>query len=117
MSSSPAIKTTTLPWYKNPSYPARTHQAERAELEALIASCDEKIADVRKKLGLLAAHPRRAEYEVLFHQLQGSRDQIADMTLRMPREAADLYREDHERLEFARQAFDRTLARWNAVAS
>jgi hypothetical protein len=103
-------------WFKNPSYPARTHQAERAGLEALVASCDEKIAAIRKKLALLVNHPRRAEYETLFHQLQGSRDQIGDAAARMPREAGHLYHEDHERLEFAKQAFDRILKRWEAVA-
>jgi hypothetical protein len=128
VSSSPAINpsrpdgaepaaTTATRWFKNPSYPARTHQAERAELDALVASCDEKIAAFRKKLGLLGDHPRRAEYETLFHQLRGSRDQIADAAARMPREAGHLYHEDHERLEFAKQAFARTLARWDAVAS
>ena len=45
-------------------------------LAASLKACDEKLAEVRKKLGLLANHARRAEYETLFHQLQGARDQI-----------------------------------------
>jgi len=128
VSSSPAInparpggselaQPTSDRWFKNPSYPDRTHQADRAGLAASLKSCDEKIAGVRKKLGLLANHPRRAEYETLFHQLQGARDQFADAASRMPREAGELYHEDAERLEFAREAFARLLKRWDAVAS
>ncbi|APW60402.1 hypothetical protein [Paludisphaera borealis] len=128
MSSSPAInpsrpdgselaQPTSARWFKNPSYPERTHQADRAGLATTLKSCDEKITAVRKKLGLLANHPRRAEYEKIFHQLQGGRDQIADAASRMPREAGELYHEDAERLEFAKQAFARFMARWDAVAS
>ena len=47
------------PWFKNPSYPDRTHQADRARLAASLKACDEKLAEVRKKLGLLANHARR----------------------------------------------------------
>lgn len=128
MSSSPAINSsrpqgselatpTSAPWFKNPSYPQRTHQADRARLAAALKACDDKLAEVRKKLGLLASHARRAEYETVFHQLQGARDQIADAASRMPREAGELYHEDAERLEFAEQAFARLLKRWDSVAS
>ena len=108
---------TAAQWFKNPSYPARTHHADRAGLAASLKACDEKLAEVRKKLGLLANHARRAEYETLFHQLQGARDQIFEAASRMPREAGELYHEDAERLEFAEQAFGRMLKRWEAVAS
>lgn len=127
MSSSPTIppshsdgpslaRPNSAPWFRNPSYPARTHQADRDRILAALKTCDEKIAGVRKKLGLLASHPRRNEYEILFHQLQGSRDQIAEAALRMPREAGELYHEDVERLEFAEQAFALLLKRWESVA-
>jgi hypothetical protein len=106
----------SAPWFKNPSYPARTHQSDRATIEASLEACEEKLAEVRKKLGLLANHPRRGDYETLFHQLQGARDQIAEAALRMPREAGELYHEDAERLAFAEQAFARLLKRWDAVA-
>ncbi len=104
-------------WLKNPSYPERTHYPERAGLEAILKSCDEKLGATRKKLVLLTNHPKRADYEKLFHQMQGARDQLADVVLRMPREAGELYHEDHERLEIAEKAFSWLLRRWEAIAS
>lgn len=128
MSSSPAInpshpqgsalaQPTTVRWFKNPSYPERTHYTDRGRLAASLKACDDKLAEVRKKLGLLENHARRPEYEILYHQLQGARDQLADAASRMPREAGELYHEDSERLEFAEQAFARLLKRWDSVAS
>ena len=104
-------------WFRNPSYPDRTHQAGRIRLAASLKACDDKLAEIRKKLGLLADHARRVNHEPLAHQLQGARDRIAEAASRMPREAGELYHEDAERLEFAEQAFARLLGRWDSVAS
>ena len=103
--------------FKNPSYPDRIHFAERPALEAILKSCDEKVAAAGRKLPLLANHPKREEYEIVYHQMRGARDQVADAVYRMPREAGELYREDRERLENAEKAFSWLVARWEAIAS
>ncbi|WP_165249009.1 hypothetical protein [Paludisphaera soli] len=124
MSSSPAIAATSRDGavaparrFQNPSYPERTHFPERPALEAKLKSCDEKLGAVRRKLALLSNHARRAEYEKVFHQLQGARDQLADSSYRMPREAGGLYHEDRERLEAAERSFAWLLRRWETIVS
>ncbi|AMV38940.1 hypothetical protein [Planctomyces sp. SH-PL62] len=117
MSSSPAIVPKPSSGLKNPSYPDRTHFGERSSLEARLKSCDEKLGAVRRKLGLLASHPRRADYEKIYHQLLGARDQFVNASYRMPREAGELYHEDRERLEAAERAFAFIHRRWDAVVS
>jgi len=102
--------------FKNPSYPDRVHFPERPELEARLKACDEKVAAAGKKLALLTNHPKRAEYEKIHHQMRGARDQIAEAVYRMPRESGELYREDHEKLVIAEQAFTWLAARWESVA-
>lgn len=103
--------------FKNPSYPDRIYFAERPALEALLKSCDEKVAAAGKKLSVLANHPKREEYEIVFHQMTGARDQVAEAVYRMPRESGELYREDRERLEIAEKAFSWLAARWDAIGS
>ena len=44
--------------------------------------------------------------------MQGALDQIADAVHRLPGEVGDLYEEDKHRLEEAKAALDRMLARW-----
>lgn len=127
MSSSPAAGSapsnaseSTWSWparpFKNPSYPDRVHFPERAELEARLKTCEEKIAAAGKKLALLANHPKRTEYEKIYHQMLGARDQFAAAARRMPGEAGELYREDRERLVIAEKAFSWLADRWEAVS-
>lgn len=123
MSSSPALASANAGVvakpprpYMNPSYPERTYFPERPALEAKLKACDEKIAGVRRKIALVANHARKAEYQKVFHQLQGARDQLADAVYRMPREAGGLYHEDRERLEAAERSLTWLLRRWEAVA-
>jgi hypothetical protein len=101
---------------RNPSYPVRDHYGERPELEARLRACDEKLAAARRKFALLGNHPRREEYQKLIIQLQGARDQFADASSRMVREAGGLYHEDRERMEVAERAFTFILRRWDSVA-
>jgi hypothetical protein len=102
---------------KNPSYPQRVHFGERRELQDKLASWDEKIAAMARKLATLGAHPHRAPYERLYHQMQGARDQMAECVRRMPLETGILYDEDRERLNGAEAALARTLQRWVAVGA
>jgi len=101
--------------FENPSYPQRTHFAERAQLEETLRSCEQKISTVTGKLTALGNHPGRAAYERLFHQMQGARDQMADAVRRMPLETGDLYDEDHERFEAAVAALERLFQSWDGV--
>src|SRR5262249_28495194 len=55
---------------RNPSYPQRVHFGERKGLQDKLASWDEKIAAMGKKLGSLGTHPHRSSYERLYHQMQ-----------------------------------------------
>lgn len=100
--------------FKSPSYPARIHLSERASLADVLQSCDERLAEFRRKLDVLAKSPDRATYERMYLQLQGARDQVADAVRRMPLEAGDLYHEDRERFQAATEAFDRIAERWSA---
>lgn len=100
--------------FKNPSYPQRIHLHERPELLANLKSCDDRIAAFRQKLDVLGKHEGRVNYERLFLQLQGARDQVADAVRRLPLEAGALYEEDRERLQAALEAFERISKRWSA---
>ncbi len=104
------------PW-KNPSYPARTHWAERPALEEKLHAWDRKIATVAQKLTVIGAAPSRASHEKIYHQLTGARDQLADAVSRMPRETGVLHHEDHERLVNAESALERLFRRWDALKS
>jgi hypothetical protein len=101
---------------KNPSYPQRVHFGERKELHDKLASWDEKIAAMGKKLATLGTHRQRSAYERLYHQMLGARDQMAECVRRMPLETGILYDEDRERLTCAEAALARTLQRWDAVS-
>jgi hypothetical protein len=101
---------------KNPSYPQRVHLAERQPLEEKLREWDEKIAALGHKLGAMGSHPKRDAYERLYHQMQGSRDQMAEAVRRMPLETGILYDEDRERLGSAEAALSRLLQRWEAIA-
>jgi hypothetical protein len=102
--------------YRNPSYPERTHFAERDELAAVLRSCEERLSSARVKLESLANDAQRQVFARLYHQLQGARDQVAEMARRIPLETGELYREDKERVTQAIAAFERTWNRWNSAA-
>jgi hypothetical protein len=101
--------------YKSPTYPQRVHFHERAALEETLRSCDERIQAIRQKLDTLANHPRRADYERIYHQMVGARDQIAESVRRLPLETGALYHEDKERYDQAVAACERTFSRWEAM--
>ncbi len=100
---------------KNPTYPQRTHFAERPQLEETLRSWEQKISGVTSKLKTLGDHPGRAAYERLYHQMQGARDQIAEAVRRMPLEAGALYEEDRERFNAAVAALGRLFQNWDRV--
>lgn len=100
--------------FKNPSYPQRIHLGEKETLVALLKSCEDRLTTFRQKLDVLGKSPERTSYEKLFLQLQGARDQVADVVRRMPLEAGHLYHEDREKLQAATEAFDRLAKKWSA---
>ncbi len=110
-SSSPAASSP----FGNPSYPQRTHFAERPQLEETLRTWEQKISTVTGKLTALGSHPGRAAYERLFHQMQGARDQMAEAVRRMPLETGALYDEDRERFEAAVAALGRLFQSWDGV--
>jgi hypothetical protein len=113
----PARSATPAGPFKSPSYPQRTHFAERTSLEEKLRTWDERIGAAAQKLSTLTNHPQRPDYERLYHQMQGARDQMADAVRRMPLEAGALYLEDRERLEWAEEALSRVFERWNGMKS
>lgn len=98
---------------KNPSYPQRVHLHERAHWQGVLRSCEDRVAQARQKLDVLAPGPARAPFERLYAQMQGARDQVADAVRRLPLETGGLYDEDKHRLEEAVAALDRVWNRWN----
>jgi hypothetical protein len=107
---------TAVPW-KNPTYPARTHWAEKASLEETLQSWDRKIEALAQKFAVLGNAAGRAPHERIYHQMLGARDQMAEAVRRMPRETGALYHEDHERLAAAEAALLRLVQRWDALKS
>jgi hypothetical protein len=114
------LKTTTEPAegsraaqpFHNPAYPQRVHFTERAQLEGVLRSFDQRLESASQKLNLLANHADKPRFLRLYHQLQGARDQVAETARRLPLEVGGLYHEDHERFEQAVEAFERTWRRW-----
>jgi len=100
--------------FKSPSYPQRIHLGERQPLLDLLKSCEDRLGTFRQKLDVLGKNAERTHYERLFLQLQGARDQVADVVRRMPLEAGSLYHEDREKLQAASEAFDRVAKQWSA---
>jgi hypothetical protein len=97
---------------RNPSYPQRTHIRERAKWDDVMRSCDTKLSRALTELAAMPDGPARAEAQRLVAQIAGARDQVADMARRLPMEVGHPYDEDRERLEFAVEALERVLARW-----
>jgi hypothetical protein len=93
------------------------HFQERAELESSLRACEQRIQSIEAKLSTLASHSRRAEFERLYHQMLGARDQVAEAVRRLPLETGVLYDEDRERYEQAMAAFDRLYQRWESVVT
>lgn len=127
MSSTPAVNAqdssdgsaparAAAPW-KNPSYPARTHWAERPALEEKLRSWERKVEERARKLAVLGSGESRASYERIYHQMMGALDQMSESVRRMPREAGALYHEDLERLQNAEAALTRLFRDWEAARS
>lgn len=104
----------TLSPFKNPSYPQRVHLHEKAHWQEVLASCEQRLAQARQKLGVIGNSPSRATFERLFAQMLGARDQVADGVRRLPLETGDLYQEDKHRVEQAVAALDRVFKQWDA---
>jgi hypothetical protein len=105
--SEPAVPTAKNPW-KSPSYPQRVHVRERAQWKALVGQYQERVAQAGRELQPGASAARRR----LYAQLQGAIDQMSEAARRMPGETADLYADDHHRMEEAKAAADRLLKSW-----
>lgn len=96
---------------KNPAYPTRTHTGERPQWRDLLRFWDERVARAGVELGADGPDSGRG---MLYAQMLGARDQVADAARRLPMEVGDLYEEDHHRLNEAVAALERLFARWNA---
>jgi hypothetical protein len=96
----------------NPSYPRRIHFLEITELEETLRACDERINAAFQKLGALGNHAQKPLFTKLYHQLEGTRDQIAESVRRLPLETGGLYQEDRERFQRATEALERIWRRW-----
>ena len=101
--------------FKNPSYPARTHFSEAAELGETLSSWQKRIDAAMSKLLTMPPSGDRTTLERLYHQALGARDQFADAARRIPREAGALYQEDRERLKTAEAALERLAKQWEAA--
>jgi hypothetical protein len=100
--------------FKSPTYPLRTHFAERAELEERLRSIEGRIQAVRRQLNALGGRPDRSGPERLYFQMLGARDQVAEAVRRLPLETGALYDEDKERYTEALAAFERAYRRWES---
>jgi hypothetical protein len=102
--------------YRNPSYPQRDHFSERARLLEALRTCEERVAEARRKLDADSRLASDAGAVRFYHQLLGVRDQVAECARRMPLEAGELYTEDKEILERAIAAGERVWQRWEKVS-
>lgn len=109
--SEPAVPTTPKNPWKSPTYPDRVHAKERPQWLALLKDYREKVEQASRDLG---SSPSPAKQR-LFFQMQGALDQIADAVHRLPGEVGELYEEDKHRLEEAKAALERVLARWSTA--
>jgi hypothetical protein len=100
--------------FKSPTYPVRTHFAERAELERQLGSIEARIQAVRRQLDALGMRPDRSGPERYYFQMLGARDQVAEAVRRLPLETGALYEEDKERYVKALAAFERADRRWES---
>src|SRR4051794_26193155 len=111
------VRTQPVNPLKNPSYPERIHLHERAHWQQVLRSCETRIAGALEKLNVIKPGPQRAEFERLYAQMIGARDQVADAVRRLPLETGDLYSEDRHRVEEAVAALGRVLTRWEGLSA
>jgi hypothetical protein len=109
------VRTQRIDPRRNPSYPERIHVHERAHWQGVLAKCEERVAAALAKLIALGNSPKRGEFEHLYAQMLGARDQVADAARRLPMEVGDLYEEDRHRLEEAVAALDRLEKKWYSL--
>ena len=105
----------SLPPYRNPSYPPRTHTGERAQWMAVLDEWRKKVAAATSKLDVLGNHPKRADFDYVAAQMQGALDQIADSGRRLPGEVGEMYQEDKHKLDQAVAALERLLKKWEML--
>ena len=97
---------------RNPSYPQRTHTAEKPQWQALLQEWTKKVEAAASRLSILGNHPKRSDFEFVYAQMRGGLDQIADAVRRMPGEVGELYEEDKHRVDQAVQSLERSFAKW-----
>ena len=93
---------------RSPTYPQRVHIRERAKWQAVLTSWDEKIASSRASSRLSGE-----QAEIVFAQMAGARDQIAEAVKRLPMEVGEMYEEDKHRLEAGVAALERLMAKFS----
>jgi hypothetical protein len=99
--------------FKSPTYPLRTHFAERAELQERLRSIEERLQAARRQIETLGSRPDRSGPERFYFQMLGARDQVAEAVHRLPLETGALYDEDKERYNEGIAAFERAFRRWS----
>ncbi len=100
---------------RNPSYPQRTHTAEKAQWLALLAEWTKKVSVATSRLKVIGDHPKRAEFAFVQAQMQGSLDQIADSSRRLSGEVGEMYEEDKHKVDQAIVALERLLKKWDTL--
>lgn len=113
--SNPLAKSQPINPLRNPSYPQRIHVHERAHWLEVLKACEDRISKAGQKLAVIGSGPNRAQFERLYAQMLGARDQVADAAHRLPTETGGLYEEDRHRLEEAVAALDRIFKRWESA--
>ena len=91
---------------------SRTRRPQNRE-RRLLKTWDERIAKARKKIEVLGKNPSRINYNRLYAQMLGCRDQLSESVRRMPSECGDIYEEDKHKLDQAVAALDRVFAKWD----
>jgi hypothetical protein len=99
----------------NPSYPQRTHTAERPQWNALLAEWKGKVTAATARMSVLGNHPKRADFDRVYSQMQGALDQISDSIRRLPGEVGELYEEDKHKVDQAVAALGRLLKKWDTL--
>jgi hypothetical protein len=98
--------------YVNPSYPQRVHIHERPKWQALLKTWDERVTAAGQTLPMRTQGPDGEARRLLYIQMMGARDQLAEAVRRLPMEVGSMYEDDRLRLEEAVAALERLFQKW-----
>jgi hypothetical protein len=102
--------------HSSATYPQRVHIHERSQWQALLKKWDERVASAGQTLTTLSPGDDRTARQLLYLQMTGARDQIADAVRRLPMEVGSMYEDDHLRLEEGVAALERLFQHWGTAS-